>query len=417
MSLGVRLRRLVVDVSPLHDVPAYRRWWLGSLLSGVGGQLTSFAVALQVFRATGSSAAVGLVALVVLVPTLVVGLLGGVVADSVDRGRLVLTTMAAQLVVSVVLATQASSGGSLPLVYCLVGGQAVLVALQSPAQRAMVPALLGTERLRSGLALAQLSFQVSLVAGPALAGLLAALGGVRLCYLLDAVSFLAGLYAVARLPALPPVGARARRSPAAVLDGLRFLRTRPAVGGALLSDLLATGLAMPFALFPAVNALHLGGGATTLGLLGSAPAVGGVAAMAVSGTVRHLVRPGRALLVTGGVWGVAVAGFGVSTGLWGALLCLAVAGAADTLSVVLRGAVVQLSSPDHLRGRMGSLEFVVGAGGPQLGNARAGFVAAVSSPAVSAVSGGLSVVVALGVLGLRCRPLTRPLVAVDESGG
>jgi len=339
-----------------------------------------------------------------------------VVADSTDRRRLVLVTMATQLGVSGVLAAQAFPGASLPLVYGLVGGQAVLVALQSPAQRAMVPALLGTQRLPSGLALAQLSFQVSLVAGPALAGILTAVGGLRLCYLLDAASFLAGLYAVARLPALAPVGAAARRSPAAVLDALRFLRTRPAVGGALLSDFLATALAMPFALFPAVNALHFGGGATTLGLLGSAPAVGGAVAMAVSGGVRHLVRPGRALLVTGGVWGISVAGFGVAPALWGALLCLAVAGAADTLSVVLRGAVVQLSSPDHLRGRMGSLEFVVGAGGPQLGNARAGFVAAVSSPAVSAVSGGLSVVVALGVLGLRCRPLTRPLVGVDGDG-
>ncbi|MDQ2755682.1 MAG: MFS transporter, partial [Actinomycetota bacterium] len=365
------LRRLVVDVTPLRELPVYRRWWLGSLLSGVGGQLTSFAVALQVFRATGSSTAVGLVALVVLVPTLVVGLAGGVVADSVDRRRLVLVTLAGQLVVSGALAAQASSGGNLPLVYVLVGVQAVLVALQSPAQRAMVPALLGVGRLPSGLALAQLSFQVSLVAGPALAGLLAAVGGVRLCYLLDAASFLVGLYAVARLPALRPVGATARRSPTALLEGLQFLRTRPAVAGALLSDLLATALAMPFALFPAVNALHFGGGATTLGLLGSAPAVGGVAAMALSGTVRHLARPGLGLLVTGAAWGLAVAGFGVTTMLWGALLCLGVAGAADTLSVVLRGAVVQLSSPDHLRGRMGSLEFVVGAGGPQLGNARA----------------------------------------------
>lgn len=394
----MRLRGLVVDTTPLWEVPAYRRVWLGSLLSGLGGRMTTFAVALQVYTATGSSAAVGAVGLVVLVPTLVAGLLGGVVADAVDRRRLVLTTTSALTVVSLALAAQSFGGTHLVALYALVAVQALLQALTVPAQRAIVPALLPPALLPSGLALGQLSFQVALVGGPALAGLVTAVGGLRLCYLLDALTFLASLYAVWRLPALRPVGTAVRRSPAAVLEGLRFVRRTPVVGAALLSDLASTALAMPFAIFPAVNALRFGGNPTTLGLLGSAPAVGGVVAMALSGAVRHVARPGLGLLAAGTVWGLALVGFGLAPSLGGVLLALAVAGAADTLAVVLRSSLVQLTTPDGLRGRVSSLEYVVGTGGPELGNARGGLVASLVSPAASAVSGGLSVVVALGVL-------------------
>ncbi|GAA1903103.1 MFS transporter [Lapillicoccus jejuensis] len=403
------MARLLLDVTPLRTVPAFRRLWLGATLSGVGSQLTTFAVTLQVFRTTGSSAAVGLLAVTTLVPTLVVGLLGGVVADSTDRRRLLLATGAAQTLVSLALVGQALAGGSLTAVFGLSVVSAVLSGLQVPAQRTVAPALLGAALLPSGLALTQTSFQLALVGGPSLAGLLTAAGGVRLCYLLDAATFLAALVAVWRLPALPPAGGAARRRPAAVLDGLRFARDRPAVGGALLSDLLATALAMPFSVLPALTAARFAGDPRVLGLLGSAPAVGGVLAMGLSGFVRHLERPGRALLVTGTVWGLGLAAAGVAPGLPLVLAALAVAGAADTLSVVLRTTVVQLSTPDRLRGRLSSLEYVVGVGGPQLGNARGGLVASLTSPATSLVTGGLAVVVALALLAGGCRPLSAAL--------
>lgn len=411
------VRRLLLDVTPLRAVPAFRRLWLGSTLSGLGSQLTTFAVTLQVYRTTGSSAAVGLLAVVTLVPTLAVGLLGGVVADSTDRRRLLLLTGAAQTLLSLALAAQALGGGSLPVVFTLSAVSAVLSGLQVPAQRTVAPALLGAALLPSGLALSQTSFQLALVGGPSLAGLLTAAGGVRLCYLLDAVTFLAALVAVWRLPALPPAGGAARRSPTAVLEGLRFVRDRPAVGGALLSDLLATALAMPFSVLPALTATRFAGDPRVLGLLGSAPAVGGVLAMALSGFVGDLHRPGRALLVTGGAWGLGLAAAGLAPGLPLVLAALAVAGAADTLSVVLRTTVVQLSTPDRLRGRLSSLEYVVGVGGPQLGNARGGLVASLTSPATSLVTGGLAVVAALALLAVRCPPLAARLEPVPEDAG
>lgn len=405
------MTRLVLDTRPLRDSPAYRRLVVGGALSGLGTRMTVFAVALQAFQLTGSSAAVGAVALATVLPTLVIGIVGGAVADAGDRRRLVLSCTAAASLVSVALTVSAwptgGARGQLAALYLLVALQAGLQALRAPAQRTFAPSLLAASQLPAGLALQQLAFQLSLVGGPALAGLLSSVGGVRLCYLVDSVSFLASLYAVWRLPSLRPDAPCARRGPAAVIEGFRFLRTRPVVAGALLSDLAATALAMPFAIFPAVNAAHFGGDPGTLGLLGSAPALGGVVAMTLSGRASHAARPGLALLVAGAVWGFALAVFGVATTLWLALGVLAVAGGADTLSVVLRGGIVQLGTPDAYRGRVSAVEYVVGVGGPELGNARGGFVAGWTSPAVSATSGGLSVVVAMALLAVGIPALGR----------
>ena len=368
-------RQLLADITPLRESAVFRRLWAGTTLSSVGGALTGFAVILQVYDLTRSPFAVGLIGVAQVVPTLAVGLLGGPLTDAVDRRKLVLATSTCLALVSAAFTVQAFAGLDLLwLLYALVAVQASLSAVDRPARSTFVPALLPPGRLAAGLALNRLSFQIMLTAGPALAGLIAAAPhlGLRGCYLADTVSFAAALYGIARLPAMRPHGGGTRPSPRAVAEGLRFIRRSPVIGGAFLADLAATVFALPVALFPAINAERFGGDPRTLGLFTTAIGVGGLASAAFSGPVKHVVRQGRAMLCSVAIWGAAFAGFAVAPGLWLTLGLLAVAGAADTFTVVFRGVIVQAATPDRLRGRVMAADYVVGAGGGQLGNLEAG---------------------------------------------
>ncbi|MCO6008637.1 MFS transporter [Actinoallomurus purpureus] len=386
-------RRVLMDLRPLRESPAFRRLWTGNGLSSVGGQMTTFAVALQVYTLTHSSAAVGVVGLAAAVPAILFGLLGGSLADAVDRRRLVLLTSSGLTVVSALFAVQAFLGLARvwPL-YCLVAVQSLLRSADGPARRTFLPRLLPAEQIPAGAALTMFAFHMSLTAGPALAGVVAASWGLKACYLIDVLSFAAALYGVARLPAMPPAAGGARPGVRAVGEALRFIRRDQVIAGAFLADMSAMILGMPLAIFPAINAERFGGSPQTLGLLVAAPAIGGIIGSALSGPVGQVTRQGRAILVAGAVWGAGLAGFGLAHTFWLAIVLLAIAGTADVISVVLRTAVVQVATPDRYRGRVGAAEYVVGVGCPQLGNFRAGAVAALTSPAVSAVGGGLAVI-------------------------
>ncbi len=401
-------RRLLVDVGPLRESVAFRRLWVGSTLSAVGAQMTTFAVALQVYLLTHSSAAVGIIGLAAALPSICLGLLGGAVIDAVDRRRLVLLTSGLLAAVSTAFAAQAFAGlDQLWLLYCLVAVQSLLAAVNLPARRTFLPRLLAAEQVPAGVALTMLTMHLSLLLGPVLAGSLAAAGGVQLCYLVDAASFLGALYGVARLPAMPPQGRPARPGVRAVLDGLHFLRRSRVLAGALLADVSATVLAMPIALFPAINAERFGGSPRTLGLFTAALAAGGLLGSGLSGPVSRVARQGRAMLAAGAVWGLALAVFGIVDGLVPTLACLVIAGAADVSSVVLRSTIVQLETPDELRGRMSATEYVVGASMPQVGNARAGVVGSLTTPGISALSGGLAAVAGAAVVALAFPALVR----------
>ena len=405
----------MLDTGPLRGSAHFRRLWAGSSLSVVGGQLTTFAVTLQIYRSTHSSAAVGAAGLASGLPLVLLGLFGGSFADAVDRRRLVLATNLGSVAVSVLLAAQALAGlRALWPLYTLLALQSLLGAVGAPARRTFVPRLLPAAQVPAGVALNQLSLQLGRMAGPALAGFVTAAGGLRLCYLADVLSFTGTLYALARLPAMPPQGGTARPGPAAVVAGLRFIRGRPLLAGVFLADLDAMVLGMPFALFPALNDAHFGGAAPTLGLITAAPAIGGLAGSALSGPVGHTTRPGRALLACVMVWGAAIAAFGLTRTLWLALPLLAVAGAADTISVIFRSTIVQLATPDGFRGRVGGVDFVIGAAGPQAGNVRAGVVASLTTPAVSAVGGGLATLVGAALLGLFVPALSRHSATAAE---
>lgn len=395
------MRGLLLDIAPLQ-VPTYRRLWLGRSVSLLGGQLTVVAVMYQVWALTHSPAWSGSVAAVQAVPMIVVGLWGGALVDRVDRRRVLLVTVVGQLVCSAGLAAQALWFPSVAVVLPVVAAQTSFMAVGAPAFRTVTPRLLPARKLAAGLALTRISGQLAMLAGPAVGGLLIGYAGLRACYLIDAASFTAALYGIAGLPSMPPEGGSAGRGLAAIVEGLHFVATHPVVRGVMLADLAATLLAMPVSLFPVINQERFGGDPRTLGLFLSAIAVGGVVASAFAGSFTRRTRLGVVMIGGAVAWGASLTLFGLVAAAWPSLVFLALAGAADTVSVVSRSTVIQLVVPDRLRGRASSVELIVGIAGPDLGNLRAGAVAQWTSGAVACVSGGLTCLAALAVVVPTC---------------
>lgn len=398
----------IFDSRPVRSSTAFRWLWVGTTTTAFGYQLALVAVLLQVWQLTGSPAWVGAIGLARAVPMIGCGLLGGALADTHDRRRLVLWATAGSVIASALLAGQAVAGlDSLPVVLGLVALQAAGSGFGAPARRTLVPRLLPRDQVAAGIALVHVSFQAAMLGGPALAGLIAAGWGTGACYLASTAAAGVAWYGVARLPAIPPAGEAAGGRIRAIGVGLRLIARRPVLRGAFLTDLAATLLAMPVALFPAVNEVRFGGDPRTLGLFLSAIAVGGVTAGVTSGALTRYPHPGRVMLVAASVWGAGLAGFGLAHSVWLALGCLVIAGAADTVSVISRGAIVQLATPDSHRGRVSAAEHLVGAGGPDVGNLRGGLVAGLTSPAFALVSGGLLCVLGVVAVALRNPALRR----------
>ena len=388
-----RVRGLALDTTPLRVSRPYRNLLIGDAVSVVGTQVTTVAVPLQVYDQTGSAFAVGLVGLAGLLPLVLFGLYGGTVADAVDRRRLVLLTTTGQAVLSAVLLCQAVADlRSTWLLYAVVACQAGLFALDSPARQAFVPHLLGNDLLPAANALRQVEFNIGVTAGPLLAGLLVGRFGFSAAYGLDAVSFAASLWAVSSLPSMPPVGGGRRAGLASVVEGLRFLATRPVLLLTFVVDLVAMVFAMPRALFPALAEQVYGGGPEVAGALYSALAAGALLGALGGGWFGRVRRQGVAVLVAIVVWGLAIALFGLTDLLWLGLLMLAVAGAADMVSAVFRTSILQAAAPDEMRGRLGGVFIVVVAGGPRLGDARAGGGASLVGLQGAVVAGGLACV-------------------------
>jgi MFS family permease len=413
------LRRLLPDIGPARESPAFRRLLAGGLLSSLGSSMTSFAVVLQIWDLSRSSLDVGLLGLT-FVPVLIIGLLGGTIADVVDRGKLALATSMGLMTVSAAFAAQAYlQVGRLWPLYLLAMVQAVLQAISAPARRTFVPRLVRSGQLTAAITLNTLTGRITMLAGPALAGVIAGAFGLRVCYAVDAVSFVASLYATARLPAMrpQPAGAPALGRLRAAAAGLRFIRRRPVLVAAFLTDLDAMLLGLPVAIFPALNAAHFGGRPQTLGLLNAAVGVGGLASAVMSGPTGRLSRPGRGLLAGTMIWGAAIACFGLTRSLPLALILLATAGAADTLTVTFRGSIVQALTTDEFRGRVSSVEYIIGTGGGPLGNIETGTVAALTTPAFSAVSGGIGCLAAATLIALTFPALARYRPGAGGSAG
>ncbi|GLW31126.1 MFS transporter [Actinoplanes regularis] len=398
----------LIDLRPLRSSPAFRRLWAGQLLSGLGSQMTMVAVMYQVWQQTHSTVWTGAVGLAQALPVIAFGLFAGALADRSDRRRLYLTTKIGSTVCSALLVAQAFLGStSIAGVLVLLGVQACFGAAAGPVGQTFLPHLLDKDELGAGVALNHISFQASMLAGPAMGGLVLGWLGVGGCYLIDTVTFLVAVWAVAGLPRLAPTGERGAPGLRAVGEGLRFLIGDRAVRGALLIDLAATVLAMPISLFPLVNAERFGNDPRTLGLFLTSIAVGGLGASVLSGAFTRLGRPGLVMLCGASLWGVALTLFGLVTDPWLGLGCLVLAGAADTVAVVSRATVVQLHTPDELLGRVAAAEQIVGHAGPEVGNLRAGLVAGAFSGPVALVSGGLLCLAAVAAIA-RTTPALRP---------
>ncbi|MEI7054835.1 MFS transporter [Nocardioides sp. CCNWLW239] len=400
------MRHLLIDIAPLRTSRAFRRFFLGRAVSGLGGQITIVAVMFQVWESTHSPFWSGSVAFARLVPLLVAGLWGGAVADRMDRRSILMVTNLAQLVLALLLMAQAlwlgTSASSLVPVLVLVALMAAAGSVAAPAGMGVIPRLLPTDQVAAGLALNRLSFQGSMLIGPALGGLIIGFAGLEIAYAVDALTFVAGFLGVAGLPRLAPV---TKTNGGGILEGLRFAATQPVVRGVLLVDLAATVLAMPVSLFPLINEERFGGDPRTLGLFLTAIAVGGVAASLFSGSFTRRTRPGVITIGAAAVWGLSLAAVGLATSPWLCLALLAVAGAADSVSVVTRGTLIQLAVPDDLRGRTAAVEMIVGAGGPEVGNLRGGAVAELTSGPFALVSGGITCLLALAAVGATSRPM------------
>ncbi|MEU5882674.1 MFS transporter [Spirillospora sp. NPDC047279] len=406
-SRGGRLKRIAIDTRPLSH-PAYRRLWLGQGVSFVGFQVTAVAVPVQVYDMTRSSFWVGVLGLVNLVPLIVFGLWGGAVADHMDRRRLLFASSCVTWLSTLLLLGQALLGlNSLWLIMAVVAVQSTGFAVSSPTRSAIIPRLLDRELVPAANTLNFTASQVGMLAGPLFAGVILATYGYSAAYALDAVLFTVGLYAALRLPPVPPLGdVTGTPGLRSVFEGFRYLATQPVLLMSFVVDIIAMGVAMPRALFPELADTRFGGDQAVGWLFGSI-AIGAVLGGLSSGWIGRVRRQGVALVAAIVVWGLAVAAAGLAHSLWLAVVLLAVGGAADLVSAVFRQTMLQTYAPDEMRGRLQGVFTVVVAGGPRLGDLRAGATAAVAGATVSWVGGGLACAVLVIVAALAVPALLR----------
>jgi MFS family permease len=392
---GAAIRGLAVDITPLRRYRDFRLLWIGELVSTTGRQITVVALPFQVFVLTRSSLAVGLIGLVQVVPLIVFSIAGGAFADRIDRRKLLVATEFGLASTSVLLLLGALAGDP-PLwyLYAVTGLQAGISGVNSPARSAAVPNLVPRDQLPAALALNQVLFNTTMIVGPAAAGFILANFGLAWAYGADVISFAASVFAVLLLHPLPPKREEAE-VPASpwreIKEGFSYLRGRRVLVSTFMIDLDAMIFGMPRALFPVLALEVFRVGPEGLGLLFAAPAAGAVVGALTTGWVGRIRRQGLAVVWAVALWGAAITFFGLSGRFFAlALFFLAFAGAADVISAVFRGAILQLSVPDALRGRLSAIHIMVVTGGPRLGDVEAGVVAALVSPWFSVVSGGVA---------------------------
>ncbi len=386
--------RIGPDLTPLR-FPAYRRLFFGSAVTVVGSQLTAVAVQQEIFSLTGSSTWVGVASLVALVPLIIFGLIGGAVADTYDRRKLAIITSTGIGVTAAGLWLQAHLQlHSVALIMALLALQQLFFAVNQPTRSAIIPRIIPIEYVPSANTLNFTLFGFGVLAGPLLAGMLIPLIGLQWLYFFDAVTLLAVLYAVIRLPPIPPLGDRTGR--AKVFDGLAFLRTRPLLLMTFVVDIIAMFFGLPRALFPQMAEETFGGppgGGIQLGLLNAGMAIGVVIGGLTGGWIHRVHRQGVAIVIAILVWGASMTFLGLSTAIWVAVAMLAVGGWADMVSAAYRSTILQVEVDDDMRGRMQGVFTVVVAGGPRLADLAHGLAAGAFGTAAAVTGGGVLVVV------------------------
>ena len=383
---------------------------MGLIVSVTGSQMQFVAINWHVYQLTGSAFALGLVGLFRALPIICSSLPGGVVADAFDRKRLMLLTQTAMLVSAALLAAGTLAGmASVWPIYILSAIASAASAFEVPARQAMLPTLVPPEDFPNAVSLGIIVFNVATIAGPAIAGFILAESGPAIIYGINALSFLAVMAALIAMRSSGKPDLQTERkdalSFAALKEGLKFVWHTPIIVQTMTLDFAATFFASATLLLPisATEQLHVG--ARGYGFLAAAPAIGSVLTALVMARLGTFQRQGRLVVYSVAVFGVATAAFGVSTVYWFSLLMLAVTGASDTVSTVLRQTIRQLVTPDKLRGRMTSINMMFFMGGPQLGELEAGVVASVVGAPWSVVIGGAGSLIAAGVAAVKSKSL------------
>ena len=364
----------------------------------------------HVYLLTKSAFALGLVGLFRGVPIIVCSLAGGVVADAIDRKKLMIVTQTIMLVSAAVLTAITLAGlKSVWPIYLLSAIAAAAQAFDTPARQAFMPTLVPEEDFPNAVSLGIIVFNVAIILGPAIAGFILAETGPAIIYGINALSFMAiiGAIIAMRTSGKPDLqgGRREALSFGALKEGLRFVWHTPIIVQTMTLDFAATFFGSATLLLPIFAQERLHVGARGYGFLAAAPAVGSVLTALVMARMGTLKRQGRLVVASVAVFGVATAAFGVSTVYWISLLMLATLGAADTVSTVLRQTIRQLVTPNHLRGRMTSINMMFFMGGPQLGELEAGTVAAVIGAPLSVVVGGMGALICAALAAVKSKSL------------
>nr|WP_171162270.1 MFS transporter [Streptomyces sp. I05A-00742] len=394
-----RLRSLLPDLTPWRSSRDFRRMWMAGLVTVFGSFLTFVALPVQLKELTGSALAVGAIGAVELVPLIVFGLWGGALADALDRRKLILWTEAGLGVLSGLLLLNTLLPHPLvwPL-YVVAGLVSALTGLQRPALQSIVPRIVAHDQLPAAIALNTMRWQVGAIAGPSLAGVIIAFGGLEWAYALDIASYAISVLLTVGLAASPAAHDAEKPSLRGILDGARYAWNRKELLGTYAVDMAAMFFAFPNAVFPFL-ADDLDA-RWALGLMYAAGAIGSLAVSLTSGWVSRIHRHGRMVAGAALAWGAAMALAGWMDSIWLVLVMLALAGAADTVSGLFRSAMWDQTIPDELRGRLAGIELLSYSVGPQLGQVRAGGMAALTNVRASVWAGGLACVASVGLLAL-----------------
>ena len=379
---------LAMDLSPLKKYRDFRLIFTAGLFSYFGSMITFVALPFQVKELTNSFWAVGLIGMVEIIPLTIFGLYGGVLADHVDRKKMIWFTEFGTLIATLVLLLNARrENPSVILLFVIAAIFAALSGLKRPSQEAILPRLVSHDDLPSASALMSLRWQFGGIVGPSVGGLLVATYGASAGYLVDCLTFAISLSLLARIKSVPPLITRTAPSIQSLVEGIRYAFSRKDLLGTYFVDLAAMFLAMPMALFP-FWADEIGA-PWALGLFYSSITAGAVVVTIFSGWMRHYPKHGRAVVFGALGWGVAIAFAGTSNSLIIVITCLVIAGAFDQVSALFRGFIWNQSIPDELRGRLAGIEMLSYLLGPLGGQARAGGMAAMTSLRFSVVGGGL----------------------------
>jgi MFS family permease len=388
----------------------FRLLWLGQIVSVTGSQMQSVAINWHVYLLTKSALALGLVGLFRGAPIIVCSLVGGVVADAVNRKRLMIATQSVMLATAALLAVATIMGlKSVWPIYVLSAFASAATAFDIPARQSLMPSLVPAADFPNAVSLGLVVFNIATIGGPALAGFVLAGSGPAIIYAINAASFLAVIAALLamRVTGSPDlqVGRRDALSFTALKEGLQFVWRTPIIVQTMTLDFAATFFASATLLLPIFARERLHVDARGYGFLAAAPAIGSVITALVMARIGTFRREGRLVVVAVAIFGVATAAFGVSRVFWFSLLMLAATGAADTVSTVLRQTIRQLVTPNHIRGRMTAINMMFFMGGPQLGELEAGALAALIGAPLSVVVGGLGSLICACVAAIKSKSL------------